>query len=93
MQGNSPLTCPILVGRNREVAAVERVLNGAAAGGCAVAAVTGEPGIGKTRLVRDIEERALRRGFLVLTGQCREQDPDFPFAPFSDALHQFLASR
>lgn len=94
MQGYSPLTCPILVGRDQEIAALERTLEAAGAGVCAVAAVTGEPGIGESRIARHIEERVLRRGFLVLTGQCRERDRDFHWSdPTSLGLIEMLPRR
>ena len=46
-----------LVGRGREVATIERVFGDLLAGRGAIVSVTGEPGIGKSRLVREVRAR------------------------------------
>ncbi len=55
-------------------------------------AVTGEPGIGKTRLLAEVAERARQRGHLVLPGRAAEIERDLPFGPFVDAADDYLAS-
>lgn len=52
-----------IVGRKRELSILQLALNRAAAGRGGAALVQGEPGIGKTRLVRELIALAAERGF------------------------------
>src|ERR671923_1365240 len=59
-----------LLGRTRELEALDRVLDRAAGGAAGeLVAVLGHAGVGKTRLLRAFAERARERA-LVLTGSC-----------------------
>jgi DNA-binding NarL/FixJ family response regulator len=80
--------CPILIGRERELALAEQALTATATGHGRLLLLSGEAGIGKSRFIRALAERADGRGFVVVTGYCNEQDRDFPFAPLLDALRQ-----
>lgn len=62
------------------------VLDSAAAGLAGVALVGGDAGIGKTRLVTELGERAKAAGFAVLVGQCAELGDALPYLPLADAL-------
>lgn len=57
-----------LIGRDREVATLERAWRSARSGEGALAVVNGEPGIGKTRLVTELAECAGRAGALIAVG-------------------------
>jgi DNA-binding CsgD family transcriptional regulator/tetratricopeptide (TPR) repeat protein len=81
-----------LVGRTSEVETLERSLDELARGGPGALAFIGEPGIGKTRLMRELEARAEQRGDLVLYGAASELERDVPFAVFVDALDEYLES-
>src|ERR1700733_4316262 len=59
-----------LVGRGWEMAAVEGLLERAIDGHGAVVRVVGSPGIGKSRLVREVAAMARRRGVEVFTTFC-----------------------
>jgi DNA-binding CsgD family transcriptional regulator len=64
-----------------------RQLDDALAATPQIVLVTGEAGVGKTRLVQELERRARGRGFLVLHGESIEfGGEDFPFAPLAAAL-------
>jgi class 3 adenylate cyclase/tetratricopeptide (TPR) repeat protein len=52
--------------------------------------LAGEPGIGKTRLAREVALQAHEQGALVLYGRC-EEDLGAPYQPFVEALSFFLA--
>lgn len=76
-----------LVGRGAELAALDELL--ARRDFCALE-VVGEPGIGKTRLLAELEARADRRGGLVLSGSASELEADLPFGVWVDAFDEYL---
>ncbi len=53
--------------------------------------VSGEAGIGKTRLLSEAHRLAKQRGFVVLQGHCFERDISFPYAPLIDSLRSYFA--
>ncbi|GIH24035.1 LuxR family transcriptional regulator [Acrocarpospora phusangensis] len=75
-----------MIGRKAELGRLVRVLDEAAGGLAGVALVGGDAGIGKTRLIRELIERARRRDFVVLVGQCAELGDALPYLPLTDAL-------
>jgi len=77
-----------LIGRDAEVALLERFVVGAA--GPPVLLLTGEPGIGKTRLLQAAAARAVARGWTVLAGGCQRRGGQAPYAPLLDALARHL---
>ncbi len=68
-----------LVGRRWEMTAVEGLLEGAIEGHGAVVGLVGPPGIGKSRLVREVAARAARRGVEVVTAFCESHTKEIPF--------------
>ena len=78
--------CPVLVGRDEEARHLQAALAAAGAGHGGTALVTGEAGIGKSRLVREIVRAAAARGFVVLTGRAVSGGVPAPFRPFAEAL-------
>ena len=68
-----------LVGRRWEMSAVENLLDRAIDGHGAVVGVVGSPGIGKTRLVREVAAMAGRRGVEVFTAFCESHTSQVPF--------------
>ena len=81
-----------LVGRAEEVLAIDRTLAELGRGGSAVLEVSGEPGIGKTRLLAELATRADALGYLVLSGSASELEADLPFWVLVDALDEYVAS-
>ena len=60
-------------------------------GGAAQAVeLVGPAGIGKTRLLAELGERAESRGHLVLVGSGAELERELPFWVFVDALDEYL---
>ncbi|MFD3971018.1 ATP-binding protein [Streptomyces cyaneofuscatus] len=51
-----------------------------------VVVITGEAGVGKSRLVRELLTRTRSSGTPALTARCRESDAPFPYAPLIEAL-------
>ena len=68
-----------LVGRRWEMSAVEGLLDRAVDGHGAVIGVVGPPGIGKSRLVREVAGMAARRGVEVFTAFCESHTSQVPF--------------
>jgi class 3 adenylate cyclase len=68
-----------LVGRRWEMSAVEGLLDRAIGGHGAVVALVGSPGIGKSRVVREIAAIAAVRGVDVFTAYCESHTTDIPF--------------
>ena len=68
-----------LVGRRWEMSAVEGLLDRAVDGHGAVVGVVGPPGIGKSRLVREVAAMARRRGVEVFTAFCESHTSQVPF--------------
>ncbi len=79
-----------LVGRAEEMALVERALADANAGTAVALGITGEPGIGKTRLLAEIARLGEERGCLVLVGRASELESDLPYGVFVDALDDYV---
>src|ERR1700749_3768594 len=75
-----------LVGRDAELARLRGLLNDAAAGRAVTGLVSGDAGIGKSRLVAEAMQVAARDGFTVLWGQCAETGDSVPYLPFADAF-------
>ena len=79
---------PTLVGRSHERERLERALDSARAGSTRVLLLTGEPGLGKSRLVEELKHLARPRGASLLLGRAFEAEAGRPFGPWIDALRQ-----
>jgi predicted ATPase len=74
------------VGRLREIELLEHGLAAACAGRGSLFVVTGEPGIGKTRLAAELDERASNRGALAIWGRCWEAGGAPAFWPWTQIM-------
>ena len=81
-----------IVGRQAELETLGRALAALDEGSAAMLYVVGEPGIGKTRLLAELQARAHARRHLVLAGRAAEFERDLPFGLFVAALDDYLAS-
>ena len=80
-------TAPGFVGRRAELTRLEDAVELAAAGHGAIALVAGEAGIGKTRLIGELCDRAGQLGSTVLIGRCIDVvGSGLPFLPLVEAL-------
>ncbi len=80
------MLCPVLIDRHAEMQALTSVLDAAGQGQGGAVFLTGDPGVGKSRLVREVTAAATRRGFFVLTGRATQSSVPVPFRPISEAL-------
>lgn len=92
-----PVVSPILVGREEQLAQLAPLLGQVVGGAGATVLVSGEAGIGKSRLVADIARRfrvvVTQHDADVLVGRCFEPDHALPFAPLLDLLRGWLAQQ
>ena len=79
-----PSRLPI-VGRDREIEALTKHLDDALAGKGSCVFISGEAGVGKTRLVEEMKEIAAAEGFTVLSSHCLREDFTI-YGPFREAL-------
>ena len=80
---------PPLVGRSEEIGAVTAALARSAAEGTgSVVLVSGEPGIGKTRLLREVVGKVRASGGWVLSGPVFESEEVRPYGPWVDLLRR-----
>ncbi|GAA3567535.1 ATP-binding protein [Kribbella ginsengisoli] len=75
-----------LRGRSGELGQLLEALRAAEAGTASLTVVTGEPGIGKSALVRALVEQAERRGVLVAQAAAHQTDEISPLASLAPAL-------
>ena len=81
-----------LVGREHELELVEQLLDETCAGEARFLFISGEPGIGKTRLLAELVQQAGERGCLALHGSAAEFERDLPFGVLVDAVDEYLES-
>jgi DNA-binding SARP family transcriptional activator len=87
----SPGADPPFVGREAEMGALLDAWSDTARGAGAMVLVTGESGIGKTRLAAEAAHRIAQDGGLVLVGRC-DRGSIVPYQPFTEALGGYLAA-
>lgn len=79
-----------LIGRDAELSLIESDMAKVAEGDFRLLQIEGEPGIGKSRLLDELNRRADRDGWLVLRGSAAEFESELPFGPVIDALDAYL---
>lgn len=85
--GIASATNSVLIGRAEELGRLSALLERAERGQKAVALVAGDAGVGKTRLLSELAQRAQEVGARVLVGGCMETgDVGLPYVPFVDAF-------
>jgi len=91
--GRSPLDviAPVrLVGRERELVLLNRCWREAQAGQGGLVLISGEAGVGKTRLVEAFADRVRWQGVRVLWGRSFEFERALPYQPVAEALRTTL---
>ncbi len=85
-----PVMCPVLIGRSSYLETLHQCIDRAKNRIGQAVLISGEAGIGKSRLVAEAKADAIRQGFLVLQGNCFQPDSAYPYAPLLDLLHPYL---
>ena len=78
-----------LIGRSDQLRRLVERLDKLKTGAGGMVLVSGEPGIGKTRLIDETLAVARDRGLHVLLGRCHERDTAIPYLPITDAVETY----
>src|SRR5215468_6384311 len=78
------------IGRRNELGQLKSALEQALVGKGGMYCVTGEPGIGKTRLIQELGLYGRVRGARVLSGHCSEDAGALPYLPILEAMDSCL---
>jgi len=84
---------PVLIGRQEQLSQLEDALLSVNRGEGRFVVLTGEAGIGKTRLATELTKRARKLGCDVLWGSCSEAELALPYLPFVEAVGNHLRER
>jgi DNA-binding CsgD family transcriptional regulator len=87
----APVRCPVLIGRVPDLVTLRLLIDRAKSGEGQVALLSGEAGIGKSRLVAEVKTEAISHGFLLLQGSCFPTDRAIPYAPLLDLLRSHFS--
>ena len=79
------------MGREPERETIRAALDGALGGHGSIIMLGGGPGVGKSRLAREMAEYAAAHRFRYFVGHCYERDEPFPFLPFAEIIETALA--
>src|SRR5579864_3474996 len=92
------IVCPILIARRPHLDSLVQFIEQAHSGHGQTILVSGEAGIGKSRLIaeairytRASHSQTASPTTLILEGRCFEPDRSLPYAPFLDVLRSFLS--
>lgn len=88
---NKPIICPILIGRQSELTILHALIGQTKSAQGQVVLISGEAGVGKSRLVAEAKRYAKEQGFLLLQGNCFPTDRSYPYAPLLDLLRSSQA--
>ncbi len=83
------LLSPVLVGRDAELRALVTALDAAETGAGRALFLTGDPGVGKSRLAAELSAIAAARGLTSYRGRAVQAASPTPFRPVTEALIQF----
>lgn len=78
------------VGREKELAIINSRINQLERAEGNFMLLSGEAGVGKTRLTQVAADLAKQKGYLVLTGHCLDMDGAAPYQPLIDQIEQAL---
>jgi len=77
------------VGRERERSDLRAAISDAGSGHGRLCLISGDPGIGKSRLCAELAAEAAAKGMTVMVGHCYEQEA-IPYLPFVEILEAFV---
>jgi DNA-binding CsgD family transcriptional regulator len=81
-----------LVGREGELAPLVARMEEHSGNAVEIVLVAGEPGVGKTRLMQEVAQRARELDWRVLWGASFDSEATLPYQPFVEALEEYVAA-
>jgi predicted ATPase len=90
--GDIPTQISGFVGRERELAELRHALDETREGRGRLFLISGEPGIGKSRLAEEVAREAAAREMRVLWGRCWEGDGAPAYWPWIQVVRSFLGA-
>jgi len=91
MNFEKSVLCPVIIGRQNQLQLLDRLMRQWQAGNGQIALISGEAGIGKSRLVREAKGRA-PQGTVILEGYCFQTGSILPYAPLLDLFRNFFGA-
>src|SRR5437016_5988584 len=88
----SSIVCPVLIGRVAQLDGLDRRIALTREGHGQTVLITGQAGIGKSRLLAEAQARAVQQGFAIVQGRCFAPDRALPYAPLVGLLRAFLVA-
>jgi class 3 adenylate cyclase/tetratricopeptide (TPR) repeat protein len=90
LEASKERTLTPLIGRDRELGRLEEAFRRASGGGGAVVLLSGEPGVGKSRLLYEFLGRLAGTGILEIETTCASYGHSIPYRPILELLRHYL---
>ena len=84
------MKCPVLVGRDAELAQLRSAMERAAEGSGSMLVLVGGPGVGRSRSIGAAQDTADELGLPVFSGRAVRASTPAPLRPLSEALLAWL---
>lgn len=79
-----------IIAREEEIKKIEELYENACLGKGSICFVSGEAGVGKSRLSEEIREFVFKKRGLFIDGKCLNYENKTPYQPFHDALEVYI---
>ncbi|MDI6739493.1 MAG: AAA family ATPase, partial [Candidatus Edwardsbacteria bacterium] len=82
-----------IIGRQKEKEALNKSIEKVMAGKGQIVAVVGEPGIGKSRLGRELTQNWMEHGYSMFGGNCQSYGTAISYLPWADLFESYLGTK
>lgn len=79
-----------IVGRDKEIKKMQNLISLCTTGKGQILGITGEPGVGKSRLVQELIKLSEKAGYYIVKGDCISYGSAFSYHPWVEILEQFF---
>ncbi len=79
-----------IIGREKEIKEIQNLLNLCLQGKGQILSITGEPGVGKSRLVQELIKLSKKAGYQIFQGNCISYGSSFSYHPWVQILADFF---